>query len=81
MRKKMELTQSALAEKLGISLSTYKRCEKGERTMSIDVYWRLLLLSKYYAILPIMAKSLDRYWHKRKKQGKSADADTKKRRL
>jgi transcriptional regulator with XRE-family HTH domain len=80
MIQRSKFKQEEIAEQLGIDVRTLRRYQNGERGMPVDQYWKLIRITKYYAILPLILKALNRYWHvrkrkKRKKGSKSDDAN------
>lgn len=69
-------TMEELAEKLGISTKTLSRYKAGSRQMPINLYWKLVLITRFTDIIPILGSDLDRYWHvKKKKKPKDAKED------
>ena len=63
MVKRSRLKQGDIAEKLGISRETLRRYQQGSRPMPVDLYWKLVLITKFYIIIPLALRSLNRYWH------------------
>lgn len=78
MVQRSKFTQEEIAQKLDINSRTLRRYQNGERGMPIDLYWKLIVITKYYAIVPIILKALNRYWHvKKRKKGKKNNDDDK----
>lgn len=79
MVQRSKFTQEEIAEKLGISVRALRRYQKGERGMPVDLYWKLILVCRFFAIIPLLTLGLNRYWHIKKKPknkgGKRTDAD------
>ncbi len=66
-----------LAEKLGISSKTLGRYKNGKRRMPIDLYWKLVLMTRFTEIISILDSDLNRYWHVKKKKTKKDNTDDK----
>jgi len=66
MVKGSKYTQEEIAQKLEITARTLRRYQNGERTMPVDLFWKLILICRFYAIIPMITDGIDRYWHKRK---------------
>jgi transcriptional regulator with XRE-family HTH domain len=78
MVKRSKFKKKEIAEKLGIDTRTLRRYQNGEREMTADVYWKLVLITKFYTILPIIFKELNRNWRLKKQGKKFKDADEHK---
>jgi transcriptional regulator with XRE-family HTH domain len=65
MVKRSSLKQGEIAQKLGIDRKTLGRYQNGSRPMPVDLYWDLVRVTRFYAIIPLFLRGLSRYWHKR----------------
>ncbi len=76
MIQRSKFNQEEIARKLEIDVRTLRRYQNGERGMPTDLYFKLILITKFYTIVPLILKELNRYWHvKKQKKGKKTDDD------
>ena len=77
MIQRSNFKQEEIAQKLDVDVRTLRKYQKGERGMPIGLYWKLIVITKYYAILPLILKALNhnRDVNKQHKGKKTKDAD------